>query len=154
MTAAPWLVEAQHDLGMKELVAGELNPNVRAMFTLATNYPPKLISKKTPWCAAAVCAWLERAGVRSPRTARAADFARYGTAVELEHAQPGDIVVFGKVDPDAGGSGHVALLWQRRGELVDVLGGNQNQKVCIAPRPVARIVAIRRPPSLELAGAP
>lgn len=141
---APWLAEAQHDLGMKELVAGELNPNVRAMFH-HTDYPSDLITKKTPWCAAAVCAWLERAGVRSPRTARAASFARYGSEVELDNAEPGDIVVFGKVDPDAGGSGHVALFWQRRGELVDVLGANQGNRVCIAPRPVARIVTIRRP---------
>lgn len=147
MTKAPWLTEAQHDLGMRELIAGELNPNVRAMFTRATNYPPELVNKKTPWCAAAVCAWLERAGYRSPRSARAADFARYGTAVELEHARAGDIVVFGKADPDAGGSGHVALFWQRRGELVDVLGANQNNRVSIAPRPVSRIVAIRRPPN-------
>jgi uncharacterized protein (TIGR02594 family) len=149
---APWLVEAQKDLGMKELVAGELNANVRAMFK-HTRYPPELIGKKTPWCAAAVCAWLERSGHRSPRTARAADFVRYGTEVDLENAQPGDIVVFGKADKDAGGSGHVALLWQRRGELVDVLGGNQSDRVCIAPRPVVRIVAIRRPPPIELAGA-
>jgi uncharacterized protein (TIGR02594 family) len=141
---APWLVEAQHDLGMKELVAGELNPNVRAMFH-HTDFPMDMVNKRTPWCAAAVCAWLERAGVRSPRTARAVNFARYGTAIDLEHALPGDIVVFGKVDPDAGGSGHVALFWQRRGELVDVIGGNQNNRVCIAPRPVVRIVAIRRP---------
>lgn len=140
----PWLVEAQRDLGMRELVAGALNPAVAAMFH-HTDYPRDLVNKKTPWCAAAVCAWLERAGVRSPRTARAANFARYGSEVALEHAQPGDIVVFGKVDPDAGGSGHVALFWQRRGELVDVIGGNQRDRVCIAPRPVMRIVAIRRP---------
>jgi len=141
---APWLVEAQHDLGMKELIAGELNPSVRAMFHY-TDFPLDMVNKRTPWCAAAVCAWLERAGVRSPRTARAANFARYGTEVALEHAQPGDIVVFGKADPDAGGSGHVALFWQRRGELVDVLGANQSNRVCIAPRSVVRITAIRRP---------
>lgn len=153
MSTAPWLTEAHKDLGLRELVAGDLNPEVRAYFR-HTRFPPALITKKTAWCAAAICAWLERAGCRSPRTARAADFARYGTAVELQHAQPGDIVVFGKADPDAGGSGHVALLQKRKSETEwAVLGGNQNQRVCIALRPVARVVAVRRPPAPEALGA-
>jgi uncharacterized protein (TIGR02594 family) len=141
---APWLVEAEKDLGIRELVAGELNPNVRAYFK-HTRFPPSMITKKTAWCAAAICAWLERSGTRSPRTARAADFARFGVAVELDRAEPGDIVVFGKADPDAGGSGHVALFVERRGDVLDVLGGNQGNRVCIAERPVARVVAVRRP---------
>lgn len=142
---APWLVEAEKDLGIRELVAGELNPNVRAYFH-HTDFPKDLITKKTPWCAAAVCAWLERAGWRSPRTARAANFGRYGTGVDLENAQPGDIVVFGKVDPDAGGSGHVALFVERKGDVLRVIGGNQGNRVCIAERPVERVVTVRRPP--------
>jgi uncharacterized protein (TIGR02594 family) len=153
MSTAPWLTEAHKDLGLRELVAGDLNPEVRAYFK-HTRFPPEMITKKTAWCAAAICAWLERAGYRSPRTARASGFARYGTAVELQRAQRGDIVVFGKADPDAGGSGHVALLWHPQSASEwQVLGGNQGNRVCIALRPVARVVAVRRPPAPEALGA-
>jgi uncharacterized protein (TIGR02594 family) len=124
-----------------------LNPKVRAYFKY-TRFPAKLVNKKTAWCAAALCAWLERAGIRSPRSARAADFRTYGAAVALADAQPGDIVYFPPHNPDAGGSGHITVFeaWETDalGKLL-CLGGNQSNSVCV--KTYGREGAeVRRPP--------
>jgi uncharacterized protein (TIGR02594 family) len=154
MTVPKHLVEARLDLGIKERVnakpdgtGGELNPKVRAYFKF-TKYPATLITITTAWCAAFVCACLERAGIRSPRTARAADFKNFGRAVDLEHIQAGDIVVFSPAVADAGLSGHVAIFekWtdDAKSEL-DCIGGNQDNRVKVKPFARARVVAVRRP---------
>jgi uncharacterized protein (TIGR02594 family) len=102
----------------------------------------KATSDEVPWCAAFVCAMLEEAGVRSTRSAAASSFAEWGEPSELVD---GAVVVFGKADPDAGGSGHVAFLVGVEGDSVLVLGGNQGNAVSIAKRPRARVVAVRWP---------
>jgi uncharacterized protein (TIGR02594 family) len=126
---------------------GKLNPVVRSYFK-HTKFPEALINVKTAWCAAALCTWLERAGIRSPRTARAADFARYGTAVDIDNLLPGDIVGFSPHDPDAGGSGHVALFvgWSVAAGKARVLGGNQANCVCVDLRDRDKIAWARRTP--------
>jgi hypothetical protein len=57
------------------------------------------------------------------------------------------IVVFGKHDPDAKGTGHVAIVdhLDPDGEHVWVLGGNQQNAVNVARRRIADIVASRWP---------
>lgn len=143
------LAEARKDDGLRELVDGELNPKVRAFFT-HTRFPMKLVNKKTAWCAAAVCAWLERAGIRSPRSARAADFKGYGTAVELAAIQPGDLVFFPPTNPDAGGSGHITVFVRWDGRKLSCFGGNQSNMACEKPYSADGAV-VRRPPSGPLA---
>jgi surface antigen len=53
--------------------------------------------------------------------------------------------VFGKADPDAAGTGHVAFCVGIDGDSVLVLGGNQRDAVTIASRPKSRIVSVRWP---------
>lgn len=127
------------ELGVKEIPGVKSHPRILDYFE-ATRYRAK--DDAVPWCAAFVCFCLEQVGVRSTRSARAADYAHYGSPCELK---PGAIVVFGKADHDAGGSGHVAFFESEQGDLVSVLGGNQNNAVNIAKRPKSRIVAVRWP---------
>lgn len=139
--APPWFQRAVREIGVKEKFGHSDNTRILQYFedtkTIASH-------DETPWCAAFVCWCLEKEGVRSTRSARAASFATYGDPVM---AKRGAIVVLGKSDPDAGGSGHVAFFdsWGKDKTTIWVLGGNQANMVSIAERPTARIVAVRWP---------
>jgi uncharacterized protein (TIGR02594 family) len=132
-----WLELARLEIGQRERPG--LGSNVRILeYFEATRYQAP--RDEVPWCAAFVCWCLESADVRSTRSARAADFTSWG---EPGWLVPGAVVVFGKADPDAGGSGHVAFCTGLDGADVLVLGGNQANAVNVARRPLARIVAVR-----------
>jgi uncharacterized protein (TIGR02594 family) len=134
-----WLKIARREIGVKEVRGGGNHPRI-LQYHAATRL--KAQSDEIPWCASYVCWCLEQAGVRSTRSARAADFATWGQPCELKD---GAIVVFSKADPDAGGSGHVAFCVGVEGDSVMVLGGNQANAVSVAKRPRSRIVAVRWP---------
>lgn len=131
-----WLSIARKEVGTREgrgdkrIVAYHQSTGLKAQ------------SSAVPWCAAFVCWCLEQAGVRSTRKATAVSYATYGRECGLE---PGCIVVFGKHDEDAAGTGHVAFLVGVDVDTVQVLGGNQGNKVCVAARPRSSIVATRWP---------
>lgn len=135
----PWLKVARRELGVKEVSGPGSHPRILQYFR-STKYHAQ--SDEVPWCAAFVCFCLEQAGIRSTHSARAADFAAWGNDCELVD---GAVVVFGKADPDAGGSGHVAFCVGVEGDSVLVLGGNQGNAVTVAKRPRSRIVAVRWP---------
>lgn len=134
-----WLTIARREIGVRERHGDAHNSRI-LQYHDATRLHAK--ADEVPWCAAFVCWVLERAGFASTRSAAAASYATYGQPCELV---PGAIVVFGKADPDAGGTGHVAFCVGVDGEDVLVLGGNQNDQVNIARRPKSRIVAVRWP---------
>jgi uncharacterized protein (TIGR02594 family) len=138
-----WMATAHSYVGLRELVNGALNPVVRGFFAF-TGYPKLLVTKKTPWCGAYVSACLERAGIRSKRTARAASYATWGVPCSN---RIGSVVVLGKASPDAGGSGHVGF---RAGpNLPDgtflLLSGNSANQCRVHPYRVELIVAERWP---------
>lgn len=131
------LVEARKDLGIREgkddkrIVAMHQHTGLRAQ------------SSKVPWCSAAVCAWFEQIGIRSTRRATAASWKTWG--VECE-PRPGAVIIFGKHDPDAAGTGHVGIVvdWPQGG-WVEVISGNQNNAVTLKQYPLTQAVSVRWP---------
>ena len=109
--------------------------------------------KRTEWCAAFVNAVLEESGIESnkdhkyPLTARA--FLDWGTKVSKEDIQPGDVVIFPR--GNQGWQGHVGFFL--RTQMINgkeywlILGGNQNNRVSVAPYLASRSLGIRRPES-------
>jgi uncharacterized protein (TIGR02594 family) len=134
-----WLELARLEIGQREKPGVGSNPRILEYFEATRYQAPR---DEVPWCAAFVCWCLESASVRSTRSARAADYFGWG---ERGWLVPGSIVVFGKADPDAGGSGHVAFCVGFDVSEVLVLGGNQTDAVTVARRPLARVVAVRWP---------
>jgi uncharacterized protein (TIGR02594 family) len=134
-----WLTRARRELGVRERPGFKHNPRILE-YHGATRLQAQ--TDEVPWCASFVCWCLEQEGIRSTRKANASSYAEYGEPCELKD---GAIVVFGKADPDAGGTGHVAFCVGVEGDHVLVLGGNQSNAVNIAKRPKSRIVAIRWP---------
>lgn len=135
----PWLLVARREVGVKEVPGPGSHPRILQYFR-ATRYRAK--DDAIPWCSAFICFCLETTGVSSTRSARAADFATWGEPCDFV---PGAVVVFSKADPDAGGSGHVAFCVGIEGDQVLALGGNQNNAVNVAKRPLSRVVACRWP---------
>lgn len=151
--APPWLKLAHADLGTPELKNGELNPKVKAYFE-HTNYPPQRVFKTTPWCSAAACAWFERAGFRSPRSASSLSWLSWGEP--CDPLEIGALLIFSR--PVAGTApdryGHNALSLGAASNASDadymVLGGNQGNMVCLDFRPKVRLLGARLPVDYRL----
>ncbi len=135
----PWLARARRELGVKE-VKGSGHCARILQYHVATKL--KAASDEVAWCSSFLAWVVEGEGIRSTRSAAAKSWATWGKPT---HLQPGAVIVFGKSDPDAVGTGHVALCVGVEGDNVLVLGGNQNDAVTIAKRPKSRIVAVRWP---------
>jgi uncharacterized protein (TIGR02594 family) len=137
---ASWLVRARRELGVREIVGARHNPRVLE-YHQATKL--KAVTDEVAWCAAFVCWCLEQEGVRSTKSAAAASFKDWGRASLLN---PGAVIVFGKHDPDAKGSGHVGFCnaFAKDG-WVEVLSGNQGNSVTLKKYLVSSIVACRWP---------
>ncbi len=97
---------------------------------------------ETPWCAGAVSAWLERAGIRSQRSAWARDYLKQGKEIPLSEPKFGCIVVL-----ERGSGGHVGFVTgiTKDGKQIKVLGGNQGDCVCEVMFPVSRVLGYRDP---------
>lgn len=130
---------ALDEIGTLEWADGS-NPKVVAYFRDAGQ--PGVKDDATAWCAAFVGAMLARAGSRGTGTLLARDYLKWGRAVDLSDAQPGDIVVFRR--GTSSWQGHVGFLVGRNGAFLDVLGGNQRDQVSIARQPVAHLLGVRR----------
>jgi uncharacterized protein (TIGR02594 family) len=134
-----WLGRAWLELGQQEASGDQINPHIRDFFADAGH--PNVSSDEVAWCAAFVCACLERSHLRSTRSLRARDFLGWGTAL----ASPclGAIAIFSR-SPDPA-SGHVAFVIGETADTVMVLGGNQHDAVTVAALPKSRLLALRWP---------
>jgi uncharacterized protein (TIGR02594 family) len=137
----PYYEIAKREIGVREIVGPKHNPRV-LQYHQATRL--KAATDETAWCAAFVCWCLEQAGFTSTRSAAASSYCTWGQPCDVREDA---IVVFGKHDPDAKGTGHVAIVdhLDPDGEHVWVLGGNQQNAVNVARRRIADIVASRWP---------
>lgn len=135
-----WLLRARRELGVKEIVGARHNPRV-LQYHQATRL--KATTDETAWCAAFVSWCLENEGVVSTKSAAAASYKSWGRESPLV---PGAVIVFGKHDPDAKGTGHVGFVndYPKDG-LVEVISGNCNNAVRLKKYRVDDVVACRWP---------
>jgi uncharacterized protein (TIGR02594 family) len=99
----------------------------------------------TPWCGVFVAFCLLETGIRPPAAwYRAKAYLEWGTP--LAAPAYGCIVVFNRA-----GGGHVGFVVGKdeHGRLM-VLGGNQGDRVSIAPFDMSRVAGYRLPPGAEL----
>lgn len=100
------------------------------------------------WCSSFLCWVFEAAGVQSTRSKAAVSWLGWGEPCPV--AEFGSVLVFGKADRDAAGTGHVGLCLGVSWTNVYVLGGNQANAVTIAMRRLPDVKAARRPSSAML----
>lgn len=91
---------------------------------------------RIPWCGFFV-GWAVKQAGRTPPPSHGwpPNWARYGTAVSLSDARPGDIIVQ---------RGHVGVFYSWRNGRVCMAGGNQSNAVTVACVSPGSVVAVRR----------
>lgn len=137
----PWLVRAREDIGVRE---GRDDAKILAYRQFTKERPWAGTSGAgSSWCSDACCAWFERTGVRSTRSAGAASWRRWGRESPL---LPGAVVYFGPADPDSGGTGHVGLVNAAPVDgMVEVVSGNCRNAVRLKAYLVEDVLACRWP---------
>lgn len=132
-----WLRIARADLGVAEIPGKDTAPAIRKWLIELKAW---WTDDETPWCATAVAHWMRQAGEELPlHWYRARAWLDWG--VPLVRATVGAVVVFARE-----GGGHVGLVvgQDQRYRLL-VLGGNQGDRVSIAPFPFDRVIGYRWP---------
>ena len=138
---------AQRFTGIKEVGGNVDNPQIMAMLKLDAKWPS---ADEVPWCSAFanyIC-WL----ARLPRTKdlRARSWLTIGIGIQLDQAEPGDIVIIKRGKGEQPGpenttaQGHVGFYAGISGNLIEILGGNQSDTVKISRYPRDRLLGVRR----------
>lgn len=142
MADPKWLAEARKHIGTREIPGEKHEPKILAWFKAIK--AAWFTADEVPWCAAFVGGCLEAAGIASSRSALAKSYLSWG--LPLKAPTLGCIVVFTR-----DGGGHVGFVVgeDAKGRLM-VLGGNQGDKVSIAPFDRARVAGYRWPVAQSL----
>jgi uncharacterized protein (TIGR02594 family) len=135
----PWLLWGLGELGVLEADGDKDNPRIvwYHSFTSAGKAPDGV-----PWCSSYVNAGMQECGYPGTRSKAASSWLAYGVPYKL---CLGGILVFGKSDPDAKGTGHVGWCAGWSNEWVLCLGGNQAQRVSVVRRPIRTVLDVRMP---------
>lgn len=142
-TERPWfdIAIAYERMGVMEIPGREAHPMILA-FHRHTSLGAK--SDEVPWCSAFVCACMEHAGIKSTHSAAARSWLTWGQPIMTPKV--GCVVVLDRSDPANPNAAHVGLFWAHRADdRIDILGGNQRNRVCVAPYPKAKVLAYRWP---------
>lgn len=131
---------AEGYLGVTEYPAAKHNPQILKFYADSGN--SWVQDDETPWCAAFVGSVLAQCGIQGTNKLNARSYLEWGQAVDLDKAQKGDVVVFWRGSKD-GWQGHVAFYSHQDEEHIYVLGGNQGNKVSLAPYKKDRLLGIR-----------
>ncbi len=99
---------------------------------------------EVPWCAAFACWCIETSGIKSPHKANARAFLDWGQ--EVEEPYEGCVVVFRR--GISLWQGHVGFFIKYEEGMIQVLGGNQGDQVCIRNYPAASVLGFREPTDL------
>ena len=135
---------ARAEIGTVEWAKGN-NPKVVAYYRDAGH--PEVVEDETAWCAAFVGAMLKRGGYKGTGSLLARSYLKWGDAVPVSNARPGDIAIIPR--GNSTWQGHVFFIDKIVGGKVYALGGNQRDAVNIQTYPVAALLGVRRATSLQ-----
>jgi uncharacterized protein (TIGR02594 family) len=140
VAAFPWFDIAMKELGITEIAGSGDNPRI-VEYLRSTSLGGSMASNdETPWCSAFVNFCVEQAGFAGTDSASARSWLNWGRKTDTPVT--GCIVVFERGAPP---SGHVAFYVSESADQVNVLGGNQGNKVSFAHYPKTRLLGYRVP---------
>jgi uncharacterized protein (TIGR02594 family) len=128
---------AKGELGVKELPGWHHNARILEYHSYTTL---EATEDEVSWCSSFVSWCLEKASIRSTRSARARSYLAWG-----EECEPyeGCIAVFKRgTNPYYG---HVAFFVKEVGNYILVLGGNQSDSVCFQHYKKENLLSYRKP---------
>lgn len=137
-----WLELALADVGVKEIPGPSSSPAVVRYFVDSVGVKH---ADAVPWCAAAVGAWLARAGIKPSGSLMARSYEKWG--VKLKTPRPGAIAIWARGRPP---SGHVNIVAEVIGGIVMCVGGNQKDAVNVQRYRVSEAVGFRWPKGVSL----
>lgn len=137
-------------IGIREYAGPKHHPLIQWWFTLCNldgDTPDEV-----PWCSAFVQGPTWELRLPRSKIAAARSWLAVGYPISLDDAEAEfDVVVLkrglGKQpgpEVTSGAAGHVGFFAAREGSDVLILGGNQNNQVCIARYPVRDVLGVRR----------
>lgn len=147
MTEPHWMEKARHYIGVAEIPGKATAPTIARWLIELRSW---ISDDETPWCGTFCAAVMREAGLPLPQHwYRARDWLNWG--VKIVEPAPGCIVVY-----ERAGGGHVgfAVARDQRNRIM-TLGGNQGNRVSIAPFDRYRVLGFRWPTDhvAELAAA-
>lgn len=138
----PWMKIAEAERKQKVVeIAGKLcHPRI-ALYHASVGLAP---NDEVSWCSSFVNWCVEEAGEVGTNLPNARSWLEWG--VPLEKPRRGCIVVLWRNDPKSW-EGHVGFYEKHTagGEMVQLLGGNQGNRVCSAPYADQRVLGYRWP---------
>jgi uncharacterized protein (TIGR02594 family) len=132
----PWLKIAFQEIGVKEYSGAADNPRVVAYLSSTSLGKNDRSNDETYWCSAFVNWCVEQAGFEGTDSAWAKSWLNWGK--KLDKAKEGCIAILTR---DKGG--HVAFYLSEDAKNVTLLGGNQNDQVCIQKYPKSKVLGYR-----------
>jgi hypothetical protein len=132
----PWAVWMRSHIGEVERTGSPPSDFDKMIFSHTTF--GDLNGQMESGCAATICAALELTGYKSPHSAAALSFVKYGTPCSI---MPGAICVFNF----GGGDHHVSICESVDGGFGIFLGGNQSHYLQRATYPLSAVIAVRWP---------
>lgn len=135
-----YLAIARGEIGQAE-IPGPAN-NLRILSYYAKAGFPGINDETTPWCAGFVNFCLESAGVPGSKSLEAREFLNWGKPVTKPY--PGCVAVFWRDSPQSW-HGHTGFYVGETAAGIQLLAGNQGDKVCIEPQSKMKLLGYREP---------
>jgi uncharacterized protein (TIGR02594 family) len=129
-------------LDVREVPGPGSNPRITLYYRTMDGAAAPTNDGEVPWCSYFVNFCCVQAGRHGTGKANARSWEAWGTVV-TGAPKPGDIAVFWRVSP-TDGRGHVGFYVGEDGNDLLILGGNQGDRVSIAPRPKSQLLGFRR----------
>lgn len=139
MDEYPWIEIARSKLGEREVPGPAANPDILEFLRSTTLDGPDKESDETPWCSAFVNWCVEQTGYGGTDSAWARSWLQWGQ--EAQELVPGTIIVLKR----GASSGHVGFFTDENDGEVQLLGGNQGDKVSYAWFSKDRVLGYRAP---------
>lgn len=134
-----WLSRARREIGQKELDGPGSNPRI-VEYHASTKL--QATDDTIPWCSSFMCWVFEQEGIPSTKSAAAVSWLDWGEA--LDKPVLGCVVVLKR--PSGGpSSAHVGLYVGEIPGSIELLGGNQSNRVCVQPFPTSLVLGYRMP---------
>lgn len=130
---------ALKEYGVKEVVGGQHNPQILKYFSYIGHSWVK--DDETSWCSAFANYVAMRSGMESSGKLNARSWLNVGEPVDVPNV--GDIVVLWREKKNSW-KGHVGFFVNATNDRIYILGGNQNNRVCIAAYPSDRLLGFRK----------
>ena len=126
----------------KEIKGPESNPNILKVYKSVDDLgidEMDIDDSEIPWCACFANYCIQYAGGRGTRSAMARSFLKWGK--KLTYPEVGCIVVLER--GNNGWSGHVGFVVDWTDDIIEVLGGNQNNDVNIKEYDRSKVLGFR-----------